>query len=154
MSNVKKTRASRPKRLPVVLSMAEVRAVLAHLDGTCWLIANLLYGSGLRLMEAHRLRVKDLVMDRGELIVRDAKGGRDRVTMLPAAIVGSQISQRRHAVGMAVAVSRQLAVPGCIHRCLHSPASAREDRSACGPSRCSKGADPAAGELPPWFTRM
>jgi integrase len=52
------TRASRPKRLPVVLSMAEVRAVLAHLDGTCWLIANLLYGSGLRLMEAHRLRVR------------------------------------------------------------------------------------------------
>lgn len=81
------TRASRPKRLPVVLSMAEVRAVLAHLDGTCWLIANLLYGSGLRLMEAHRLRVKDLVMDRGELIVRDAKGGRDRVTVLPAAII-------------------------------------------------------------------
>jgi integron integrase len=81
------TRASRPKRLPVVLSMTEVRAVLAHLDGTCWLIANLLYGSGLRLMEAHRLRVKDLVMDRGELIVRDAKGGRDRVTVLPAAII-------------------------------------------------------------------
>ena len=81
------TRASRPKRLSVVLSMTEVRAVLAHLDGTCWLIANLLYGSGLRLMEAHRLRVKDLVLERGELIVRDAKGGRDRVTVLPAAIM-------------------------------------------------------------------
>src|SRR5450631_3128402 len=81
------TRASGPKRLPVVLSILEVRSVLAQLDGTCWLIANLLYGSGLRLMEAHRLRVKDLVMDRGELIVRDAKGGRDRVTVLPAAII-------------------------------------------------------------------
>jgi len=77
------TRASRPRRLPVVLSAAEVRAVLAELDGTCWLIASLLYGSGLRLMEAHRLRVKDVVMERGELIVRDAKGGKDRVTVLP-----------------------------------------------------------------------
>jgi integron integrase len=81
------TRASRPKRLPVVLSRAEVRAVLAELEGTCWLIASLLYGSGLRLMEAHRLRVKDLVLERGEIIVRDAKGGRDRVTVLPVTCV-------------------------------------------------------------------
>jgi integron integrase len=81
------TRASRPKRLPVVLSATEVRSVLAELDGTCWLMASLLYGSGLRLMEAHRLRVKDLVIDRGEVIVRDAKGGKDRVTVLPAAVV-------------------------------------------------------------------
>jgi len=71
----------------VVLSPAEVRAVLAQLEGTCWLMANLLYGSGLRLMEAHRLRVKDLVIERGEVIVRDAKGGKDRVTVLPAAII-------------------------------------------------------------------
>jgi integrase len=81
------TRASRPKRLPVVLSAAEVRSLLAHLGGTSWLIANLLYGSGLRLMEAHRLRIKDLLIERGELIVRDAKGGKDRVTVLPAAII-------------------------------------------------------------------
>jgi integron integrase len=87
------TRASRPKRLPVVLSAAEVRAVLAQLDGTSWLMANLLYGSGLRLMETHRLRVKDLVIARGEVIVRDAKGGRDRVTVLPASIV---IQLREH----------------------------------------------------------
>jgi integron integrase len=81
------TRASRPKRLPVVLSTVEVRALLAQFDGTCWLIANLLYGSGLRLMEAHRLRIKDLCLERGELMVRDAKGGRDRVTVLPATVV-------------------------------------------------------------------
>jgi integron integrase len=81
------TRASRPKRLPVVLGAAEVRAVLAQLEGTCWLMANLLYGGGLRLMEAHRLRVKDLLVERCEIIVRDAKGGRDRVTVLPASIV-------------------------------------------------------------------
>ncbi len=81
------TRASRSKRLPVVLSVAEVRSVLAQLDGTCWLIASLLYGSGLRLMEAHRLRVKDLDIDRRVVIVRDAKGGKDRVTVLPGAMV-------------------------------------------------------------------
>ena len=81
------TRAYRPKRLPVVLSATEVRSVLSHLEGTSWLIANLLYGSGLRLMEAHRLRVKDLMIERGEIMVRDAKGGKDRVTVLPAALV-------------------------------------------------------------------
>ena len=80
------TRASRPRRLPVVLSAAEVRSLLAQLDGASWLIANLLYGSGLRLMEALRLRVKDLIIDRGEVIVRDAKGGKDRVTVLPATL--------------------------------------------------------------------
>ncbi len=83
------TRASRPKRLPVVLSTAEVRSVLAQLDGTSWLIANFLYGSGLRLMEAHRLRVKDIVIDRGEVVVREAKGGKDRVTVLPVTIVAA-----------------------------------------------------------------
>ena len=81
------TRARRPKRLPVVLTVAEVRSVLAQLDGTPWLFASLLYGSGLRLMEALRLRVKDVVIERGELIVRDAKGGKDRVTVLPALIM-------------------------------------------------------------------
>jgi integron integrase len=81
------TRARRPKRLPVVLTAAEVRSVLAQLDGAPWLFANLLYGSGLRLMEALRLRVKDLVIERGEIIVRDAKGGKDRVTVLPTTVV-------------------------------------------------------------------
>lgn len=82
----KVTRASRPKRLPVVLSRAEVRSLLAQLEGTPWLVASLLYGSGLRLMEGLRLRVKDLCLERGELIVHEAKGGKDRVTMLPAAL--------------------------------------------------------------------
>ena len=81
------TRARRPMRLPVVLSVPEVHAVLAQLDGTPWLVANLLYGSGLRLMEALQLRVKDVVMERAELIIRDAKGGRDRVTVLPTSII-------------------------------------------------------------------
>jgi integron integrase len=82
------TRASRPKRLPVVLTVGDVRSVLAQLDGTPWLVASLLYGSGLRLSEGLKLRVKDLVIERGELIVRDGKGGKDRVTVLPELIMG------------------------------------------------------------------
>jgi integron integrase len=80
------TRASSAKRLPVVLTRAEVAALLVQLQGTPWLVASLLYGSGLRLMEVLRLRVKDLALERGELIVREAKGGKDRVTMLPGAL--------------------------------------------------------------------
>jgi site-specific recombinase XerD len=80
------TRATQEKKLPVVLSRQEVRALLAELQGTPWLVASLLYGSGLRLMEAMRLRVKDLAIERGEVIVREGKGGKDRVTMLPAAL--------------------------------------------------------------------
>jgi integron integrase len=80
------TRAAQHKKLPVVLTRAEVRALLSQLEGTHWLVAALLYGSGLRLMEGLRLRVKDLALERGELIVREGKGARDRVTMLPAAL--------------------------------------------------------------------
>ena len=80
------TRAHRPRRLPVVLSRPEVRAILANLQGTTWLVANLLYGSGLRLLEALRLRVKDLVLSRHELIVREGKGGKDRITVVPATL--------------------------------------------------------------------
>jgi integron integrase len=82
-------RATHEKKLPVVLSRAGVRALLAQLQGTRWLVASLLYGSGLRLMEAMRLRVKDLALERGELIVREGKGGKDRVTMLPSALESS-----------------------------------------------------------------
>jgi integron integrase len=77
------TRATRPKHLPVVLSRAEVRAILGHLEGTPWLVCSLLYGGGLRLLEALRLRVKDLVLDRHEVVVRDGKGAKDRVTVVP-----------------------------------------------------------------------
>jgi len=69
--------------LPVVLTQAEVRSLLAHLDGRHELMAKLLYGAGLRLMECVRLRVKDADFERGEILVRDGKGGKDRVTMLP-----------------------------------------------------------------------
>jgi integron integrase len=76
-------RAARPRHLPVVLSRDEVRRVLVELRGTPWLVASLLYGSGLRLHEGLALRVKDLDFERHELVVRDGKGRKDRVTTLP-----------------------------------------------------------------------
>ncbi|MEB3325238.1 MAG: integron integrase [Cyanobacteriota bacterium] len=76
-------RARKPRRLPVVLTEEEVRSVLQRLEGSEALVAGLLYGSGLRLMEALRLRVQDLDFNRQELTVRNGKGGSDRRTMLP-----------------------------------------------------------------------
>lgn len=76
--------AKKPRRLPVVLTEDEVRSVLALLDGVAWLAAALLYGAGLRLMECMRLRVQDIDFKRREILVRDGKGFKDRVTMLPA----------------------------------------------------------------------
>jgi len=75
-------RATRPKRLPLVLSRAEVRRVLGELDGQYHLIASLLYGSGLRVLEALRLRVKDVDLERKVLVVRNGKGAKDRVTII------------------------------------------------------------------------
>jgi integron integrase len=80
-------RAKKPERLPVVFSRGEVRAILAHLDGQHWLMASLLYGAGLRLMECLRLRVKDVDFAYRHILVRDGKGQKDRVTMLPQALV-------------------------------------------------------------------
>jgi integron integrase len=84
LQNVEQAKA--PKRLPVVLTQDEVQAVLSRLSGTHWLVAGLLYGSGLRIMEALRLRVKDMEFSRGEILVREGKGFKDRVTMLPAVL--------------------------------------------------------------------
>lgn len=81
------TQAKAPKRLPVVLTVSEVQAVLSRLSGTHALIASLLYGGGMRLMEAVRLRVKDVDFARHEILVREGKGFKDRVTMLPEAVV-------------------------------------------------------------------
>jgi integron integrase len=83
------TQAKAPKRLPVVLTVSEVQALLSHLKGTHLLIASLLYGGGMRLMEVVRLRVKDVEFSRREILVREGKGFKDRVTMLPEAVVAS-----------------------------------------------------------------
>lgn len=81
------TRAKRPQRLPLVLSRSEVTRVLARVDGRDWLVLSLLYGSGLRLMEALRLRIKDVDLARNAILVRDGKGAKDRITVLPAVLV-------------------------------------------------------------------
>lgn len=75
--------AKRPARLPTVLTEHEVRTLLGVLEGVRWLMVSLLYGAGLRLMECLALRVKDVSFERRQLVIRDAKGGRDRVTVLP-----------------------------------------------------------------------
>nr|WP_305854689.1 integron integrase [Candidatus Nitrotoga sp. BS] len=94
-------RSKKPQRLPVVLTSLEVQALLRETDGApepVGLIIRLLYGTGMRLMEAVRLRVKDVELARQEIIVRDGKGGKDRVTMLPDSLLEAmqvQLALRR-----------------------------------------------------------
>jgi len=80
-------RAKRPRHLPVVLSQTEVERVLRLLSGTQAIMATLLYGSGLRLMECHRLRVKDIDIEKRQIVVRDGKGFKDRITVLPETVI-------------------------------------------------------------------
>ena len=79
-------RARKPERLPVVMAREEVKAVLANLTGDKWLIAAIMHGAGLRLMECLRLRVQDLDCSRNEILIRDGKGAKDRMTMLPESV--------------------------------------------------------------------
>lgn len=80
-------RARRPQRLPVVLTPGEVRKILTLIPSTNGLVARLMYGTGMRLMETIRLRVKDINFDYHQIIIRDGKGGKDRVTVLPESLV-------------------------------------------------------------------
>jgi integron integrase len=99
-------RAKRPVRVPVVLTVDEVRALLARLQGTKWLMASLLYGAGMRLRECLKLRVKDVDFDYQQITVRDGKGGKDRVTMLP---VGLKEPLRSHLARVKALHERDLA---------------------------------------------
>ena len=87
LGSIDAVRARRPKRLPVVLTRSEVEKILAFLSGTPAIMATLLYGSGLRLMECHRLRVKDIDFEQHQIIVRDGKGFKDRITVLPESVI-------------------------------------------------------------------
>ena len=89
-------RPKKPRRRSVILSAGEVMAVLALLEGTYGLLARLLYGTGMRLMEGVRLRTKDVDLSRREIVVRNGKGGHDRVTMVPATLVAALSAQRTH----------------------------------------------------------
>lgn len=89
------TPAKKSNHLPVVLTKEEVRLILSELKGTNWIIANLLYGAGLRLSEALRLRIKDVDFSYMQIIVRDGKGGKDRITVLPETVVEALKNQIR-----------------------------------------------------------
>ncbi len=90
-------RAPRRERVPVVLSRDEVRLLLAHLSGAAQLVARLLYGTGMRLLEGLRLRVKDLDFESGEVVVRSGKGNKDRTTTLPRVLT---TALRQHLEGV------------------------------------------------------
>lgn len=89
-------RAKRPQRLPVVLSRPEVRALLSALEGVHWIMASLLYGAGLRLLECLRLRVKDIDFAGHQILLREGKGRKDRRTMLPAAVQAPLTAHLEH----------------------------------------------------------
>jgi integron integrase len=90
-------RAKRPHRLPVVLTRSEIELVIGQLQGVPLLVAVLLYGSGLRLMEAVTLRVKDLDFERRSVLVRGGKGAKDRVTMIPAGVTAALVAHLEEA---------------------------------------------------------
>jgi|CXWL01.1.fsa_nt_gi integron integrase len=105
------TRAKRPERLPVVLSKEEVRRILGQMRGTPKLMATLLYGSGLRLIECCRLRVKDLDWDQNQIVVRSGKGGKDRYTTFPSSLrepLGAHLAEVRviHQADLAAGLGR------------------------------------------------
>jgi integrase len=79
-------RAKKPVRLPVVLTREEVIAVLSRLHGPNWIAGSLMYGAGLRLLECLQLRVKDIDFGYRQIVVREGKGGKDRITILPSAL--------------------------------------------------------------------
>jgi integron integrase len=97
LDELKVIRAYRPKRLPVVLTRDEVRAVLGQLEGTDQLLGRLLYGTGMRLLEALRLRVKDVDFGLNQVTIREGKGDKDRVTVLPRSV---HAALQEHLVGV------------------------------------------------------
>jgi integrase len=86
-------RANKPRKLPLVLSRDEVWRLLDEFQGTCQLIANLLYGAGLRINDCLRLRVKDIAFELGQIVVRDTKGEHQRITILPDVTVAGLRTQ-------------------------------------------------------------
>lgn len=81
------TKAKRPKHIPTVLNHSEIKQLFLHLDGIHLLMAKLIYGSGMRLMDCLRLRIKDVDFERKEITIRDGKGSKDRITLLPHSLI-------------------------------------------------------------------
>jgi integron integrase len=120
-------RAKMPERVPIVLSREEVGQILTRLQGSLRLMAALLYGSGLRLLECARLRIKDIDFDRSELTVRDGKGQKDRITLLPAGLsepLRRQISRVRRLHDQDVAAGISVELPSAL--ALKYPNASRE----------------------------
>ena len=151
------TRARRPQRLPAVLTGAEAKAVLAAMSGDHALIARLMYGSGIRLIECLRLRVKDLDLDAGQLVVRLGKGAKDRVTMVPASLTADlrahlgrvrRIYERDRAAGVAGVEVREAEASmrgeagrlwgwhRCPRTCCATPSPPTWSRTASTSARC------------------
>jgi integrase len=115
-------RAKRPQRVPTVLARGEVARLLGAMEGTKWLMASLLYGAGLRLRECLKLRVKDVDFSYRQILVRDGKGAKDRVTMLPGSVIeplqahlaraGAQVPASAIRMGLEVRVS----IAPAVHR--------------------------------------
>jgi integrase len=134
-------RAKLPARLPVVLTRVEVAAVLEHMRGATGLMARLLYGSGLRVLECARLRVKDVDLERCEIVVRDGKGQKDRVTILPAALLEAMRRQRadvlrrheqdlRHGFG-------SVSLPFASNASIRAPPGSRAGSGSSRPAGCT-----------------
>lgn len=129
-------RAKRPRRLPTVLTEDEVSALLAQMEGCHGLMAALLYGTGMRLMECVRLRIKDVDFGRNEVVVRDGKGGKDRRTILPQSLRGPLLAQVEAARQVLRAIwSRVMARSGYRR---HWHASIRTRRVRLAGSTCSR----------------
>ena len=147
--NVQAVRADRPVRLPVVLTSEEVKQVLAALAGTPQLVASLLYGSGLRLLEGLRLRVQDLDFAMKQLTVRDGKGAKDRYTVLPESLIPDlrqhlERVQLRHQEDLAAGFG-SVYLPGALDR--KYPNAAREWRwQYVFPAR-DRSTDPRSGAV-------
>ena len=142
-------RAKRPVRLPEVLSRDEVTAVLSRIEGVDWLVASLLYGSGLRLMEGLRIRNRDLDLIRCELVVRGGKGGKERRTMIPHALADALAAQReaslqRHAEDLAAGYG-QVWLPDALDRKFRG-ASREPGWQYLFPAR-SRSLDPRGGKV-------
>src|SRR5262249_55612927 len=118
----------KPARLPVVFTRGEVQRLLAQLTGVEWLAASMLYGAGLRLRECLRMRVKDLDFERREILVRDGKGRKDRVTMLPDRLIAPlqqqlAVARELHRPDLARGLGR-VALPDSLDR--KSPSASQE----------------------------
>jgi integrase len=142
-------RAKRPARLPAVLSREEVRDVIRHIDGTPQLMALLLYGAGLRLLECARLRVKDMDFARNQLTIRGGKGGKDRVAPLPAIVAADlarhlEAAKQQHELDVHQGAG-WVELPGGWRASTRTPAASGPG-SGCSPPRASiSTARPATG---------